>query len=98
MVSPDAQDKLPQRDGREPSSYDATSGSVYRQKLNRSRASKVLPLLASDRSLLEHFEVKVIGLRELHAKPRVRGAGESIDNVVARSRPIASRSECGFSA
>jgi hypothetical protein len=47
-----------------------------------------------NRTILEDLEEKVMALRQLHAKLRDRDAGESFGDVVARSRPVASRSEC----
>jgi len=47
-----------------------------------------------NRTILEDLEEKVMALRQLHQKLRDRDAGESFGDVVARSRPVASRSEC----
>ena len=48
-----------------------------------------------NRTILEDLEQKILALRALHAKLCDLDAGENFGGVVARSRPIASRSECG---
>ena len=48
-----------------------------------------------NRTILEDLEEKVLALRALHAKLRDVDGGENFGGIVARSRPTASRSECG---
>jgi hypothetical protein len=48
-----------------------------------------------NRVILEDLEQKVLALRGLHAKLRDMNAGESFAGVIARSRPVTSRSERG---
>jgi len=48
-----------------------------------------------NRTILENLEEKVMALRALHAKLRDMNAGENFGGLVARSRPVASRSEGG---
>lgn len=48
-----------------------------------------------NRLILEDLETKVLALRALHAKLRDADGGPSFGEIVARSRPVASRSECG---
>ena len=48
-----------------------------------------------NRTILEDLEQKVLALRALHLKLRDLEAGENFGGVVARARPVGSRSECG---
>ena len=45
-------------------------------------------------TVLADVEQQVMALRALHAKLRDLDAGENFGGVVARGRPVASRSEC----
>ena len=48
-----------------------------------------------NRTILEDLEQKVLALRALHAKLQDIEGGKNFGGIVARSRPVASRSECG---